>query len=559
MNHKDRVNILLVDDQPGRLLSHEAILSSLGENLVQARSGTEALQRILQQEFAVILMDVNMPGMDGFEVAALMRQHPRFEQTPIIFVTAVHVTDLDRLQGYKVGAVDYVYLPVVPEILRSKVAVLVELYRKRRELEHLNRTLEEANAELALANQLKDEFLATMSHELRTPLTAVLGQAEVLKEQLHGPLTAGQLDSVRSIQESGKHLLALINDVLDLAKIGAGRMELKSEPVDVEALCRASMQLVRAQAQKKQQRVALSLDSQVGVLRGDERRLTQILVNLLSNAVKFTPPGGAIGLDVTGDVSRREVRFTVWDTGVGIAQEDLPRLCQPFVQLGGGLARQHEGTGLGLALVARLVELHGGRVEVASEVGRGSRVTVSLPWQQVISDDADSATPQEETVNVRNTPAADEKRGPVVLVAEDNEGIAKLYSTVLGANGYQVVLARDGLEALARAEQETPDVILMDLRMPVMDGLETTRRLRAADGLSHIPIVAVTGQAMPDDRSRCLDAGVNAYLSKPFSLQDLLALVEAQLEPRGDAEETADQEELGGGLQRPHFKIQVPA
>src|SRR5215213_1427713 len=199
---EDKVNILLVDDQPARLMSYEAILSVLGQNLVHARSGTEALQRLMEAEFAAILLDVNMPGMDGFETAAMIHQHPRFEKTPIIFVTAVHVTDLDQLKGYQLGAVDYVYVPVVPEILRGKVEVLVELYRQRRELERLNATLAEANAELEQANQTlqaevaervraqealeaadrrKDDFLAMLSHELRNPLAAIQGAIELMQ------------------------------------------------------------------------------------------------------------------------------------------------------------------------------------------------------------------------------------------------------------------------------------------------------------------------------------------------------------------------------------------
>jgi len=431
----EKVNILLVDDQPGKVLSYEAILADLGENLILARSGREALQCLLKHDVALILLDVIMPEMDGFETATIIRQHPRLEQTPIIFVTAFSMSDMDRLKGYELGAVDYVFVPVVPEILRAKVSVFVELYRKRQELQNLNRILTETNAamaaeiaerkraeaaleaaraslaqrveertrelraaneDLARASRLKNEFFACMSHELRTPLHAILGLSEAMQEQTYGLINENQLEALGNIAESGRHLLALINDILDLSKIEAGKLELEMAPVMVEFVCQASLRFINQMAQRKRLKVFTNLDSAVTTIQADERQLKQILVNLLSNAVKFTPEGGSIGLEVAGKVEPRQtcgardatslagqgvIHFTVWDNGIGIAPEDLERLFQPFVQLDSGLTRQYPGTGLGLALVRRLVNLHGGSISVESEPGKGSRFTVSLPWQ----------------------------------------------------------------------------------------------------------------------------------------------------------------------------------
>jgi signal transduction histidine kinase len=245
-----------------------------------------------------------------------------------------------------------------------------------------------ANVDLEKAARLKDEFLASMSHELRTPLNAILVLSENLEENVYGPVTDKQLKSLKTIRESGQHLLALINDVLDLAKIGAGKVELVLNLVSVQDICKASLRLIGPAAAKKGLTTSLDLDPTVSTLTVDGRRLKQMLGNLLSNAAKFTPEGGAIGLEVAGDRRNGVVRFTVWDTGIGIAQEDQPRLFQLFVQLDAWLSRQFEGTGMGLTLVKRLVELHGGTATVESELGKGSRFTITLPWSPAPSGPA---------------------------------------------------------------------------------------------------------------------------------------------------------------------------
>jgi PAS domain S-box-containing protein len=246
--------------------------------------------------------------------------------------------------------------------------------------------LSAANAELSRTSRIKDEFLANMSHELRTPLNAILGMSEALQEQVYGPLNEKQLKSLRSIEESGYHLLSLINDILDVSKIEAGKLKLEVGPVSVESVCQASLGLIKQDAHKKQLKISSSFDNAVTIIQADKRRLKQILVNLLSNAVKFTPEGGAIGLEVVGDAEGEAVHFTVWDTGIGILEEDMGRLFQPFVQLDSSLSRRYAGTGLGLSLVYRLADMHGGSVSLESEVGKGSRFTVSLPWQKVAEE-----------------------------------------------------------------------------------------------------------------------------------------------------------------------------
>ncbi|MDQ3247613.1 MAG: PAS domain S-box protein [Chloroflexota bacterium] len=392
-------------------------------------------------------------------------------------------------------------------------------------------------AQLAKAVRLKDEFLASMSHELRTPLNGILGTSEALQEAIYGALNAKQAKAVTTVQASGEHLLALINDILDLAKIEAGQLDLTRTLVDVGVLCQASLHLIQPVVSKKQLQVAFTLDPQVTLIEADERRLKQILLNLLSNAVKFTSAGGSVGLDVRA--GKAVVEFTVWDTGLGIAEASMARLFKPFVQLDSRLGRQHEGTGLGLALVYRMVELHGGSVVVESEVGQGSRFSVLLPCpDRLLSDGVSDLQPVASLqlppvlpptlVAPPEQPAA-RADGPLILLAEDNAVTVRTIVDYLTFKNYQVEIAGDGVQALAKARKRKPALILMDLQMPGMDGLEATQRIRADATLSQIPIVAITALAMPGDRERSLQAGVNAYLSKPVSLTRLLAEIETQL------------------------------
>ena len=302
-----------------------------------------------------------------------------------------------------------------------------------------------ANHDLAGAARLKDEFLASMSHELRTPLNGILGMSEGLQEQVYGPLNSKQLTALRDVEECGRHLLALINDILDIAKIEAGKVELELAPVTVEDMCQASLRLVRESALKKKITVSLHLDRLVRVLTADERRLKQVLVNLLSNAVKFTAETGRVGLDVVGEEDKGQVRFSVWDTGIGMRPEELQRLFQPFVQLDSRLSRQYEGTGLGLALVKRLTELHGGRVQVDSQPGKGSRFTVVLPWtaQQTLPTAYDSWDGQQERSSLHDSPPG-AVGGALILAVDDNPGNARGMVDYLTFKGFRVVFVTSG-------------------------------------------------------------------------------------------------------------------
>ncbi len=406
--------------------------------------------------------------------------------------------------------------------------------------------LRHTNAELEHATRLKDEFLANMSHELRTPLNAILGMTEGLQEEIFGPLNERQQRSLATIERSSSHLLSLINDILDLSKIEAGQVDLDFDAIGVGLLCCASVTFVKQQAHKKRQQITTLIPDGLPDLYGDDRRLRQVLINLLTNAVKFTPEGGQITLAASytaltpeSDQTRNFLHpqatpsqilgllsISVTDTGIGISPEDAQRLFKPFVQVNTALNRQYEGTGLGLSLVKRMVEMHGGEVTLTSEVGIGSCFTIQLPIIAIPNGDA---SPASFTESIDATPPVDQANTPLILLAEDNEASLSTTTSYLEAKGYTLIVARNGLEAINLATTAQPDLILMDIQMPHLDGLEAIRQIRQNPALATVPIIALTALAMPADQERCLAAGANHYLSKPIRLKQLSQVVTALL------------------------------
>jgi len=374
--------------------------------------------------------------------------------------------------------------------------------------------LEEARQQAESANRAKSEFIASTSHELRTPLNVILGMAEVLLERTLGELNPRQHESVAAIEESGRHLLSLINDILDLSKIEAGKLDLDIQETDLRATAEASLRFVRNAAQRKQHTLDFDCPRDLPLLATDPRRLKQILVNLLSNAVKFTPDGGRIRLEVLPHPESGEVHFRVIDTGIGITPEQQTRLFQPFQQIDGALNRRHGGTGLGLVLARRMAELHGGRIELESVVGQGSCFSVVLPMR---------TAPKRAALPPVLAPGAAyvAPAGTHVLIAEDNDTNILIYQRSPIFAACRFTIARNGQEAITAALADRPDLILMDVQMPVMDGLTATRSLRADPRTADIPIITVTALAMSEDRTRCLEAGATSYLSKPVNLREL--------------------------------------
>ncbi|MFM7407380.1 MAG: PAS domain S-box protein [Cuspidothrix sp.] len=420
------------------------------------------------------------------------------------------------------------------EILRT-IGLNIDITdRKQAELQ-----LQRINEELIKATRLKDEFLANMSHELRTPLNAILGMTEILQEEIFGDLNDRQLQSLQTIEKSSNHLLELINDILDVAKIEAGQIKLSCQPCNIEALCQSSLVFIKQQAFSKKIQLESEIPANLPTINLDERRIRQVLINLLNNAVKFTPEGGKISLKVNyipfvdnAETVKSEailcdtLEISVVDTGIGIAADQIKRLFQPFVQVESALNRNYNGSGLGLALVKRLVELHGGEVRLTSELGVGSCFTIALPIMPFCESSIVPEPPLPSTTEVITGAIAEI---PLILLAEDNEANITMFVEYLSLKGYRLVVARNGRMAINLAQQTHPDVILMDIQMPEMDGLEAIQRIRQLPELADTPIIALTALAMSGDRDRCIAMGANDYLSKPVSLKQLVKKINAYL------------------------------
>ncbi|HEY2417359.1 MAG TPA: response regulator [Steroidobacteraceae bacterium] len=579
MSQDGKVNILLVDDQPARLLAYEAILQDLGQNLISARSGTEALERLMQHDFAVVLLDVSMPGMDGFETAGLIHDHPRFERTPIIFVTGVHITDLDRLKGYKLGAVDYVLIPVVPEILRGKVAVLVELHLKRRELQQLNSTLAQANARLAeahsnleaektrelerlnaslreanagleqanhaLHNEIrersrvelqlkeadrhKDEFLAMLAHELRNPLAPIHNSVKLMRLR---PMGDPQLEWARDvIGRQAAHLTHLVDDLLDVSRITRGKINIELKPVALAAAVARAVETVQPMLTQQQHELHIDLPEIPLVLVGDLTRVTQVIGNVLGNAVKYTNAGGKIELSGRQDGAAVEVRIR--DNGIGIPGSVLPRVFDLFSQAGVVDERSRGGLGIGLALVKRLVDLHDGSVSVSSPgVGLGTEFTIRLPAALAQSEDCPAAG---SPIAQPAAPSTCQRR---MLLVDDNQDALASLATLLRLAGHDVHTAADGLLALESAPRFLPEIAVLDIGMPGLDGYELARRIRLQPWGQAMVLVALTGWGQENDRRRSHEAGFDSHWVKPLDLDQFMNYLERldeSVNPQTDA------------------------
>ncbi|HKY33880.1 MAG TPA: ATP-binding protein [Candidatus Polarisedimenticolia bacterium] len=385
---------------------------------------------------------------------------------------------------------------------------------RTRELVAVNRKLEEFNLQLQTSNRLKSQFLANVSHELRTPLNAIIGFSELLMNDARRPLGPEQHEYVRDILSSGRHLLDLINDILDLSKIEAGKMELSVEQLHLRDVLEMALSTIKPLAADKRIELSVSDTSEPAPITADPAKVKQILYNLLSNAVKFTPEGGRVAVSV----SRRAgfVSIAVTDTGIGIAPQDRERIFSEFLQLDGSYARRYQGTGLGLALVKRYVEMHGGRIHVESAEGSGSRFVFELPAGG--PEQAEEASRRDEPEAAGAAPGSPSGGGRTILVVEDNPLNAKLVRRVLQESGHRVVEARSGREALEQARRVRPDLILMDLQLPDMDGLEAARSLKGDAATRAIPTVALTAHAMKGDDERAREAGCCGYITKPIDV-----------------------------------------
>ena len=520
---EDKINILMVDDQPENLAAVEVALEELDQTLIRAHSGDECLRWLLDNDAAVILLDVQMPELDGFETAKLIRARPRSKHTPIIFLTAKAQEEKDTLQGYTMGAVDYIFKPFEPQILRSKVSVFVDLFRQSKQLKEQSELLAFQSSELIQSNRLKSEFLANMSHEIRTPMSAIIGMAELL---LRSELDKEQSEYASIILESSQALLTIINDILDLSKIEAGKLNLEIVEFELLNLVEGAASLFAKDAQQKGISLMTYVSSDLPrYLFGDSLRLRQILINLLGNALKFTPHGeievSVEAISGSKDDDAMKLRFTVTDTGIGIKPDMITRLFQPFTQVEGGLDRQFGGTGLGLSISKRLVELMSGSIQVESKYGMGSKFTFDLPLSISATKDKDHK-------------CFDVEGSPRVLVIDDLESSCRIIKSYLAYCGWKCDTASDAKDALKlmreKAEsQEHYDLAIIDFVMSDSDGLTLAKRIKEERILRDTKLVLLTAHDKKGLGELAVQRGFSAYLTKPVKRNNLLECISGVL------------------------------
>lgn len=525
-------DILVVDDDPNNLMAMEAALGGLACHLVKVRSGRDALKALLERDYAAILLDVQMPTMDGFETARLIRSRERSRHVPIIFVTAYSQNDADMRRGYELGAVDYLFKPIVPEVLRAKVQVFIELGARTAEVamqaEQLRameraeserrleeerqkweaETLRKQNQHLEELDRRKDEFIAILAHELRNPLAPLVNGLELMKlATLTDPLPI-KAREVMSRQLS--HLTRLVDDLLDVSRISQGKMELHREVVDLGAVLGQALEACKEKIEKGELLLELIEADAPVLLEGDPVRLTQVVSNLLHNASRYTDPGGKIVVQWGSNGQKATIR--VRDTGRGIAPELQERIFDMFVQerdVGRGL-------GLGLTLVRQLVEMHGGKVAVHSAGrGAGAEFIVTLPLGSVA---AEGATHHEGAEGPVSTVKARSLR---IVVVEDDQDVRETLLWLLEQWGHAVTVAATGPDGVGLVVDTRPDIALLDIGLPGLDGYGVARAVRSQLGEGAPRLVAMSGYGQAADRERSKAAGFDAHLVKPAEPREL--------------------------------------
>jgi signal transduction histidine kinase len=530
------INILLVDDEQRNLDALEAILDEPSYRLLRADEADKALKLLLDNDVAAIVLDIKMPVVSGFELAKMIKGTKKFRQIPIVFLTAHLLDDQDVITGYGAGAVDYLTKPVNPDILRHKIAIFADLFRKTRALAELNENLEqrvrERTAELerseeALreANKQKDQFLATLAHELRNPLAPLRTGLDILIQQPSHSEVA--LRTLAAMNRQLTHVVRLIDDLLDVSRIVAGKMQLEKRPVELRPVIEAAVDKLRPDAETNRVTIDIAAGPGAGVVLGDPVRLEQILINLVSNAIKFTPPGGRVSVSLVR--ADNEVKIVVRDTGEGIDAQVIPYVFDRFRQVDGTRTRRAGGLGLGLAIVRSLAQLHGGTV-TAESAGRGSGATftVALPVLAVRLAEPRRG-PAGDPAPRRAGASLQRLEGLRVLVVDDHRDSREMIGTVLAEGGATVQLVGSADEALQRLQHWQTDVLISDLGMPGLDGFDLIRAVRAQEEAAapsrHLVAMALSAYASDEDRARALAAGFQSYAPKPIDPADLVALV----------------------------------
>lgn len=530
---ESKSSILIVDDLPENLLSLEALLGTDKFNIIKANSGEEALELLLHnsEKIALALLDVQMPVMNGFELAELMRGTEKTKNIPIIFLTAGIVGEQKKFKGYEAGAVDFIQKPIEADILRSKVNIFCELFQKNLKIAahrdalqkskaDVQRLLEESQSltrELKKQDKNKDEFLATLAHELRNPLSPLMSSLEIIEKN---PEIKNRDELHKLMLRQVKHLTNLVNDLMDLSRVNKGKIDLNREDIELSQVIDLALDLSMPLINSKQHQFTSTLPAADVLINADLSRLAQIIGNLLQNAAKYTPDQGEIDLKIHAD--EQNIEIIVQDNGIGIPADKQTQIYDIFQQLQRNSDSPEAGLGIGLSLVRKLTELHGGTIDVESEGHqKGSLFKVVLPVVMQISSQNSAS---EHAVKGPQSP--DEL---TVLIVDDNKALADTLGMMVELIGCDYKLAHNGKDAIQLAESINPDIILLDIGLPDMTGHDVAAALLQKKCLSSTLLVAQTGWGQESDIQRTQEAGFHKHLVKPVSFSDLEELIENHL------------------------------
>lgn len=522
----EKINILIVDDRPENIIALEALLQRDDVNVISTTLPNEALRLSWEMDISIALVDVQMPEMDGFELVEILKSNPRTKDILIIFVTAISTDTKYAVRGLNTGAVDYLYKPLNPFVTSAKVDSFIQFVRNQRDIKKKNEELQafqkkliQAKEEAEQGKRIKENFLANMSHEIRTPINGIIGIANLLNST---QLTEEQREMVSLLEISSNSLLGVINDILDLSKIEAGKFKINRSEMDLIKSCNAVVNLLKIRAKEKELELITDFDKELPALvMADSLRLNQILMNLIANAIKFTPVGSVTlkvsVLDRKGN--NLQIKFSVTDTGIGIAKENIDKIFETFEQADEQTTIKFGGTGLGLSIVKNLAKLKGGILEVESEENIGSTFSFTN-WYEVVQN--------EQTEVIKKPGKLAPFENVTILVAEDNPINAFLINKILKEWNITFKIVENGREAIENLKENDYDLILMDTFMPVMNGLDAIKLIRDgyALGKENIPIITFSAAVMEDDKKTALSAGANDVVSKPFDLDVLHKKIE---------------------------------
>ena len=528
----DKIYFLLVDDLKENLIALEALLRRDAVTILKASSGTEALELLLHYDVALAFIDVQMPDMDGFELAEFMRGMDRTRAVPIIFLTAGIADKKRRFRGYEAGAVDFLQKPVEADVIRSKATVFYELYRRQKALERQRDELKIATEEsrryanaLKEADRHKDEFLATLAHELRNPLAPLRNGLEILRLESRPQ----QREETLAVMDRQLTLMVrLIDDLLDMSRVSKGKIELKRAPTTIQSIVESALESVKPFIDQRQHTLSIDMPATQIWVQADLTRMSQAVANLLNNAAKYTPNGGTITLRILPEET--QVRICVEDNGIGVPMDMQIRIFELFAQVRNDQDSQ-DGLGIGLALVKHLVEMHGGRIDVESAGNDcGSSFTIVMPLVAAPAEVSHSEVSHSEVTLSGMTQAhiPDAIHATVsrhILIVDDNVQSAQTTGWMLELLGHRCVLAHNGVDALTQARELCPDAILLDIGLPDISGYEVCRRLRAEAPFIRTLIIAQTGWGQQRDRDLAQQAGFSHHLVKPLRLEQIAALL----------------------------------